>query len=197
MEYVFRGQGQIAFGKNPPFAPGGSLFNKIINSPDFGIDSLYAAHVVSALANSYGFGRGSKLATRGPTRFLFIMAAVDMVKYLLINSGLDYSAQSIAKAVVCLDQSGDLKQIGDAAIQMIDDYLTKSNEDSLFTEPEFVKSQDLNSFLKSEKLGKTEEYSPKLKLQMAMAKKVFRKSADMHGLAEKLRICLSQTEDAT
>jgi hypothetical protein len=184
----------IAFGKNPPFAPGGSLFSKIINSPNFGVDSLYAAHLISVLANAYGFGRGSKIPSRGQTRYLFVMVAVDMVKDILVNSGLDFSARSIAKAVVCLDASGDLKQIGDAAIQMIDDYLTVGNEDSLFTEPEFQKSQDLNSFLKAEKLGKTEEYSPKLKLQMAMAKKIFRKSADMSALSQQLKGCLSDSE---
>jgi AIPR protein len=186
----------IAFGKNPPFAPGGSLFNKIVNSPDFGVDSLYAAHLVSVLANSYEFGRGAKVATRGQTRFLFIMVTVDMVKDILVNLGLDYSARSIARAVVCLEASGGLKRIGDSAIQLIDDYLTVGNDDSLFTEPEFQKSQDLNSFLKSEKLGKSEEFSPKLKMQMAMAKKIFRRTADMEALSRQLKACLSESQEA-
>ncbi len=37
--------------------------------------------------------------------------------------------------------------------------------------------QDLNAFLKSEKLGKGEEFSPRLRTQIAMTKKIFRKSA--------------------
>lgn len=182
----------IAFGKNPPFAPGGTLFNKITNSLGFGVESLYAAHLASVLANKYGFGRGAARQSRGQTRFLFIMVVVDMVKDILVNSGLDYSAEAIARAVICLDQTGDLKQLGDAAIQLIDDYLTIGNEDSLFTEPEFQKSQDLNAFLKSERLGKSDEFSPKLKLQMAMTKKIYRRNANLNTLADKLRAFQSE-----
>jgi hypothetical protein len=184
----------IAFGKNPPFAPGGSLFNKIINSSDFGVESLYASHLVSVLANDYGFGRGAKVSSRGQTRFLFIMVVVDMVKDILVNSSLNYSTKAIEKAVVCLSSTGDLKQIGDSAIQLIDEYLTVGNEDSLFTEPEFQKSQDLNAFLKSERLGKSEEFSPKLKLQMAMSKKIYRKTVNMADLAQRLRACLLESQ---
>lgn len=177
----------IAFGKNPPFAPGGTLFNKITDSPEFGVDSLYAAYLVSDLANQYGFGRGAKVSSRGQTRFLFIMIVVDMVKDILVNCTLKYSAGSISQAVIRLHETEDLKQVGDAAIQLIDEYLTVGNEDSLFTEPEFQKSQDLNAFLKSERLGKSDEFSPKLKLQMAMTKKIYRKGANLPKLAEKLQ----------
>lgn len=181
----------IAYGKNPPFAPGGSLFNKIINNPGFGVESLYASYLVSNLANNYGFGRGAKTSSRGQTRFLFIMVVVDMVKDLLINCGLDYSIGSIVKAVVCLHASEDLQQIGDAAIQLIDDYLTIGNEDSLFTEPEF-QTQDLNAFLKSDRLGKSEEFSPKLKLQMAISKKIYRKTVPLGQTTSELKACLLQ-----
>jgi hypothetical protein len=40
--------------------------------------------------------------------------------------------------------------------------------------------------------GKSEEYSPKLKLQMAMAKKIFRKSANMTALSQQLKAHLSE-----
>lgn len=53
----------IAFGKNPPFAPGGSLFNKITNDQNFSIDGLYAAFLMQKLANEYSFGRGAKVQT--------------------------------------------------------------------------------------------------------------------------------------
>jgi len=42
-------------------------------------------------------------------------------------------------------------------------------------EPEFLKTNDLNAFLKSEKLGKSDEFSPNLRTQLSMAKKIFRK----------------------
>jgi hypothetical protein len=181
----------IAFGKNPPFAPGGSLFTKILNNPDFGVESLFAAYLVTKLANQYGFGRGAKIAARGQTRFLFIMVVVDMVKDLLINFGLDYSSGSIARAVISLNNTEDISAIGDAAIQLIDEYLTIGNEDSLFAEPEFQKTQDLNAFLKSERLGKSDEFSPKLKMQMAMTKKIYKKGTDLAKLKAVLQSALA------
>jgi AIPR protein len=167
----------IAYAKNPPFAPGGTFFNKIINDPSFGVDALYAAFLMQKLAGEYGFGRGAKLPTRGQTRFLFIMVATDLVKDFLLNNQLDFSHADISQAVARLHNAGYLKHFGDAAVLMVDDYLTQGNEDCLFLEPEFLKMQDLNAFLKSEKLGKGEEFSPRLRTQIAMARKIFRKSA--------------------
>jgi hypothetical protein len=172
----------IAYAKNPPFAPGGSLFNKITNDATFGVESLYAAFLMQKLANEYNFGRGAKVQTRGQTRYLFIMVTVDLVKDFLINNHLDYSYSSISSAIAKLNASGHLKLFGDAAVQLVDDYLTKGNEDCLFMEPEFQKMQDLNAFLKSERLGKGDEYSPRLRTQITMTKKIFRKSAPVEDM---------------
>jgi len=171
------GEPGIAYGKNPTFAPGGSLFSRITSDISFGVDALYAAYLMQKLANEYGFGRGAKLPTRGQTRYLFIMVAVDLVKDFLINNQLDYSHGSITSAIAKLSNAGYLKNFGDSAVQLIDDYLTNGNEDCLFVEPEFQKMQDLNAFLKSERLGKGEDFSPRLRTQIAMTKKIFRKSA--------------------
>lgn len=171
------GEPGIAYAKNPPFAPGGSLFNRITSDSNFGIDALYAAYLMQKLANEYSFGRGAKVQTRGQTRYLFVMVAVDLVKDFLINNQLDYSSGAISSAIAKLHDSDQLKHFGDSAVQLIDDYLTNGNEDCLFSEPEFQKMQDLNAFLKSEKLGKGDEFSPKLRTQIAMTKKIFRKTA--------------------
>ncbi len=171
------GEPGIAFGKNPPFAPGGSFFKKIVNDEAFGIDALYASHLVQKLASGYSFGRGASRSSRGQTRYLFIMVVVDLVKDILINSGNGYSHADITSAIIVLHKADLLEDFGDAAVQVIDDYLTDGNEDSLYSEPEFLKNKDLNSFLKSEKLGKGDEFSPKLKTQIAMAKKIFRRSS--------------------
>jgi hypothetical protein len=172
----------IAFAKNPPFAPGGTLFNRITSESSFGVDSLYAAYLMQKLANEYSFGRGAKLQTRGQTRYLFIMVAVDLVKDFLINNQLEFSHGAISSAIAKLYESGYLKHFGDSAVQLIDDYLTNGNEDCLFMEPEFQKMQDLNAFLKSEKLGKGDEFSPRLRTQIAMTKKIFRKSAPIEAM---------------
>lgn len=176
------GEPGVAYAKNPPFAPGGSLFNRITSDSSFGIDALYAAYLMQKLANEYSFGRGAKLQTRGQTRYLFTMVAVDLVKDFLINNQLDYSSGAISAAIAKLHGSNQLRNFGDSAVQLIDDYLTNGNEDCLFSEPEFQKMQDLNAFLKSEKLGKGDEFSPKLRTQIAMTKKIFRKTAPVAAM---------------
>ena len=172
----------IAYGKNPPFAPGGTLFNKIVNDPNFGVESLFAAYQMQKMATGYSFGRGAKSPTRGQTRYLFIMVGVDLVKDFLINNRLDYSHTSISSAIIKFADADLLKEIGDSAVQLIDDYLTDGNEDSLFSEPEFQKMRDLNAFLKADKLAKGDEFSPRLRTQITLTKKMFRKSAPMEKM---------------
>jgi hypothetical protein len=167
----------VAYAKNPPFAPGGTLFGRITGEGSFGVDALYAAYLMQELADSYAFGRGAKKQTRGQTRFLFIMVAVDLVRDFLLNNQLPYTHAAISSAIAKLKGADLLRHVGDAAVELIDDYLTIGNEDSLFLEPEFQKMQDLNAFLKSERLGKGEDFSPRLRTQLAMAKRLFRRNA--------------------
>lgn len=185
------GEAGIAFGKNPPFAPGGTLFSKIVNDEGFGVESLYAAFLVQKLANTYSFGRGAQFQTRGQTRYLFIMVTVDLVRDFLINERMNYSHSGITTAIIALEKNNLFKEFGDAAVQLIDDYLTDGNEDCLFNEPEFQKTRDLNAFLKLEKLGKGDEFSPRLRTQMTMTKKIFRRSASLNGLKKAIEAELS------
>lgn len=167
----------IAFGKNPPFAPGGSLFNKIVNEPSFGTDSLFSAYQLQRLAGTYGFGRGAQRQSRGQTRYLFMMLVIDLVRDCLLYLSKDRTNLDLVKAVQALADAGLLHHVGDAAVQIVDDYLTIGAEDSIYLEPEFVKTNDLNAFLKSDKLGKSDEFSPNLRTQLSMAKKMFRRGA--------------------
>lgn len=166
----------IAYAKNPPFAPGGTLFNRITSEPQFGVEALYAAYLMQRLADGYAFGRGAKKPTRGQTRYLFIMVAVDLVRDFLLNNQLEYSHVAICQAVAKLHEASLLQHVGGAAVELIDEYLTVGNEDSLFQEPEFLKMQDLNAFLKAEKLGKGEDFSPRLRTQLSLAKRLFRRN---------------------
>ena len=114
------------------------------------------------------------------------MVSVELVKDFLLNSGLDYGHNSISLSIISLAKANLLKEVGDAAVQLVDEYLTAGNEDSLFSEPEFQKNRDLNAFLKSDKLGKGEEYSPRLREQITMTKKIFRKTAPIGKMKEAL-----------
>jgi AIPR protein len=59
------GEAGLAFGKNPPFLPNGTIFKRIINQEGvaegepFGVDDLYASYLLKSAADSYGFGRGA------------------------------------------------------------------------------------------------------------------------------------------
>lgn len=177
----------IAFGKNPPFAPGGSLFNKIVNEPGFGTGSLFAAYQLQLLAGRYGFGRGATKPSRGQTRFLFMMVVVDLVKDSLIQLGKQSDKNDLSKAVQALAQANLLQHFGDVAAGVIDDYLVLEGEDTIYLEPEYKKTNDLNAFLKSEKLGKTNDFSPNLRTQISLAKKDFRRGSYLFDVNELLR----------
>jgi hypothetical protein len=167
----------IAFGKNPPFAPGGSLFNKIVNETGFGIDSLFAAYQLQLLAGHYGFGRGATKPSRGQTRYLFMMVVVGLVKDSLIQLGKNSERVDLVKAVRALANANLLLHFGNAAVGVVDDYLVPGGEDTIYLEPEYRKTNDLNAFLKSEKLGKTDDFSPNLRTQISLGKKDFRKGS--------------------
>lgn len=66
----------LAYGKNPPFLPGGAVFRRITepdgsNALPFGADDLYAAVLLQEAADQLRFGRGSEKPSRRQTRHLF------------------------------------------------------------------------------------------------------------------------------
>lgn len=172
----------IAFGKNPPFAPGGSLFKKIVNEENFGINSLFAAYQLQLLAGTFGFGRGATVSSRGQTRYLFMMVVINLIKDSLIHLEKKSEKHDLVRAVQALAKAGLLKHFGDSAASVIDDYLVRDGEDTIYLEPEFRNTNDLNAFLKSDKLGKLDDFSPNLRTQISLAKKVFRKGSYINDI---------------
>lgn len=179
---AFLSEPGIAYGKNPPFAPGGSIFNKIVNEDGFGIERLYSAHLLLKLASKYGFGRGTKIFSRGQTKYLFLLTTYSIIRDFMNSNGIGVESESVSRAINALASENKLVEIGDTAIQMIDDYLTQGSDDPIFEEPEFKKMMDLNMCLKSEKLGNNEDAFPNFKTQLTMTKKMFKKNADIKGL---------------
>jgi hypothetical protein len=176
----------IAYGKNPPFAPGGSLFTKIVNEPGFSVESLYAAYQLQKLANTYGFGRAAAHPSRGQTRYLFVMTLVDLLKDHLVHRGKERSNPNVTAAILRLADADLLQHFGNAAIRVIDEYLTDGTEDSIYIEPEFQRTHDLNAFLKSEKLAKSDDFSPNLRTQLALARRIFRMGEQVAAVNDSL-----------
>ena len=167
----------FAFGKNPPFAPGGSIFKRIVESDSFSIKDLYASHLFQKLAQKIKFGRGAEKSTRGQTRYLFFFVIIELLKECMTHSAIEISPTNISSSVIkiFIDLESDAaKQLTDAALNVIDEYMTKENEDSVFAEPKY--NEDLNNFLKWDKLGKGTDFTPKLSNLIAFTKRDMRRS---------------------
>lgn len=174
-----------ALGSNSSFAPGGIMFKHISSLPGFGIEDLYAAYLLQQLADGYKFGRSSEKPSRGLTRFLFCMAAVDLVRNILLEQQLPGGNAEISHAIVKLHDADLLQEVGQEAVGLIDDYFQQGSEDSIFNEPGF--HHEARVFLMSEKLGKDDQHSRGLKTQMALARKNFRKNAAIERIRQTVK----------
>lgn len=175
------GEAGLAFGKNPPFLPNGTIFKRIINQEGvaegehFGVDDLYASYLLKSAADTYGFGRGATEDSRRQTRFLYYMVALDLLREVLSRGCLPTTHHSLSSALIKIFQSGQ-EQSKDAlfgtAIEVIGTYLTQGGDNSLFDEPAYKNSFyfDLNAYLKWEKLGKSETDSPRFRALLAVTK---------------------------
>lgn len=162
----------IAFGKNPPFAPGGAIFKRIIDSQSFGAEEIYACYLLQKIANQIKFGRAADKPSRGQTRYLFYYVLTDLIKDILINNSKPHGLKELTEAVIKIFkvETETSKNLINIALNVIDNYLADGTQDSLFTEPEFIRTKDLNNFLKWEKLGKGREFTPKFE-QLLFANK--------------------------
>jgi hypothetical protein len=174
------GEAGLAFGKNPPFLPDGSIFKRIVNSSEddggpFGASDLYAAYLLQQSAERYGFGRGAEKQSRRQTRFLFYMIAVDLLRDAVSRAGMPTHLRNLSKAMIAtLRDDRANEALLDQAAEIIDSYFTQGSDDSVFEEASFKNTfnLDLNAFLKSEQLGKSEQATPRLRGALAVGKQV-------------------------
>ena len=168
-----------AFGRSAPFLPGGAVFRHLTETEPIDADDLYAAFQLQELAKQYNFGRGATvLLSRRQTRFLYYFVAIELLRDVLIRGNHQTSARGITKAFRALlrDTNQDVLQlILDAAIEVVDDYLRQDSDDSVFKEREF--EGDLNSWFKSETLGKGGEKTYRLNSLLTTHKVIFGRSA--------------------
>lgn len=178
------GEAGVAFSKNAPFLPNGAIFTRIVNNTDggdsFGVEDLYAAYRLQAAADGYGFGRGADKPSRRQTRFLFYMVTIDLLRDVLIHSGnanpqpKDYTSAFLN--IFLAENAEAARALFDTAVSVVDDYLTSGLDDCVFAEPVYRNSfnNDLNAFLKWEKLGKTETDTPRLRMLLSITKNAMR-----------------------
>lgn len=176
------GEVGMAFGKNPPFLPEGSVFKRLTavaedGQEPFGIEDLYAAYLLQIVADDFSFGRGGKLSRR-QSRFLFYMVVINLLKDVLNRLQTDTRFRSISVALAkVLTHSEARTALLDQAIEVIDTYFTQGSDESIFEEPALrnVYNGDLNSFLKAEKFGRTMDLTPRLFEGLALTRKAMGK----------------------
>jgi len=169
------GEAGRAFGKNAAFAPNGSIFKEVIETPNegdaFGVDDLYAAYRLERAADNYKFGRGGP-PSRRQTRYLFFLVTIELLKGLLLLEKGAASRQQLTAALLALFRAGNedaASGLLDTAVSCIDEYMNPAMEDSISKEPGF--NNDLNTFLKSENLGKSDQTHPRLKSLITVTRK--------------------------
>jgi hypothetical protein len=169
----------LAFGKNPPFLPNGSVFSAMIaerpNQRPFGAQDLYAAYLLLESGRKMGFGRGG-ITSRRQTKFLYYFVLINLLRDVLQKEQLPSGLPEITESVInLLEKQNDAgERLEEMAAALIDSYMTEADENSVFHEVKFRDSNglnyDLNGFLKWEQLGRALEQTPCLQAQLFFQK---------------------------
>ena len=175
----------VAYGKNPPFLPGGSVYERMVSRTDevpFGARDLYAAYKIKSVADRIGFGRTANQGSRRQSRFLFYYIIMKMLGNVIrLTPELNQPAvlaSHLTHAVLQLstpDAENQLGQLADGAANLIDAYLTAGGSgNTAFNEAAYltVHNGDLNGFLKADKLG-SDDHSPMLEQLLAITNMAF------------------------
>ena len=174
-----------AFGKNAPFLPKGSVYERILARPEgdhaFGVRDLFAAYKVKCLADAIGFGRGAIQPSRRQSRFLFyhvMMRMLGEIVRLTPELGQPEITENVlTSAVLKLTETHAGEEwdlLAKAATALIDRYLTVGSDTSAHNEKSLAERHngDMNAFLKAEDLGK-ESHSPLLVQAIAIQNAAF------------------------
>ena len=188
----------LAFGKNAPFLPNGTVYERILARGDgdtpFGKQDLYGAYKIKCVADKIGFGRNSDRPSRRQSRFLFyniIMRMLGEVIRLTPQLGQPVISESVLTGAILKLSSPQaeeqLNTLSTGAITLLDQYLTVGSNNSAHNEKSFneVHNGDLNGFLKSESLG-TESHTPLLVQSIAIQNAAFNMSGGRDKVAEAL-----------
>lgn len=141
---------------------------------------MYASYLLKEAGDGFTLGRKA-IATRRLTRFLFYYIVIELLRDILIRMGLSGDNKQVTKAIVALNGSEDgrsaWKELLDAAIEVIDSYLTNGTDNCVFDEPVLrnTYNNDLGTFLRWEQLTKAKDKTPMLSQLLEVTKMSLRK----------------------
>ena len=163
-----------AFGRSGPFLPGGSVFRRLTETEPIGADDLYAAYKLQEVSSRFKFGRGANVKpSRRQTRFIYFLVVIELLRDVLIREGHAHTSRGLTEAFLALlefENEDALQLLLEAAIEVVDEYLSHESDDSVFKEINF--EGDLNAWFKLEALGKGTEKTYRLN-SLLMAHKNF------------------------
>ena len=177
-----------ANGSRQTFNPGGPTFRRITEGDEgIGVDDLYAAYRLQQMAEPFRFGRRAENPSRGLTRYLFYYVVLDLLREAMIRANRTHSSSELTQALLALarDENKDaLAGLLHAAIEVTDEYMNRESVDSIYNEPGF--QDDVFRFLKSDRLGRNEDFAPLLRSLVSEHKRLFgrRGSADQSSPRE-------------
>lgn len=186
------GEAGLAFGKNPPFSPGGTIFKQIVHDKQFGLNDLYAAYIISKEAERFKFGKGAEKSTRRQTRYLYFMVFIELLKDVILKAELSEYYNDKHYYTKCIlnfykpENIDIFRELQENAIQVIDEYMISGGENSYTKEPKFLSSGDINSFLKWEQLGK-EDSTPVLKSLIGDYKRLLIRTPGYNDIVKRVK----------
>lgn len=164
-----------ANGARQTFHPGGRTFHRITEGDErISVDDLYAAYRLQEMAKQFNFGRRAEVPSRGLTKYLFYYVVLDLLREALIRANRPHSNSEITQALLILareENQDALAGLLHAAIEVIDEYMNRESDDSIYNEPEF--QDDVFRFLKSDRLGRREDFAPLLRSLVSEHKRLF------------------------
>ena len=148
----------IAFKSNAPFQPGGKIFNEIVTNYNFGVKDLYAAYLLSNIAekNPYNFGRNAQGLSRKQTKSLFFFLVIDFIRFLSNKKEQDDNKviTEILLALFDMEYQETLHKILAHAVDLLDQYIPDTPEDgkNIYNEQDYESNP--NNYLKKPNLMK-------------------------------------------
>ncbi len=169
-----------AYNKNALFSPKGKIYERILNKEHntFDVDDLFVTFHLYKLAES----KENKKRLKS-TKFLFYRVIIELLKSIVIaaNMQMDKDNVELKNEVLTnsllkfINNKKAFEILTEYAFDLIDEYLDVSAENNHTTETDF-KGSNLNSFIKSPRLGIDNNYATSLNVLIKDTKRFIKKN---------------------
>jgi hypothetical protein len=126
--------------KTASFLPDGAVFKRILRregvsaADAFGVEDLYAAHLLKTAADAYGFGRNAPKVSRRDTRLLYYMIVIDLLRAVVARGHRPAGHHAVSLSLISLFDSGNepaKEALLSRAIEVLDSHLIQSGKSYL------------------------------------------------------------------